>query len=90
MIGGIIQVIGAFTLPACDARRSTDTVRNIFKDRKVELTRLFDITTLTSTKEERTCVAQVDTPTEQVTINYRVFWKGWSVLVQITTVNNRK
>src|SRR5262245_58099865 len=54
-IGGIAKGLGPyFVLPSCDSTTAADTLRSIFKGKDVELTKISDSTTLTSTSSEMT------------------------------------
>src|SRR5262249_52102949 len=87
-IGGIAKGLGPyFFLPSCDSSTTADTLKNIFKSKDVELTRVSNSTTLTSTSSDMTCQANIETPDELATIGYRIYWDGWSATVMITKVD---
>jgi hypothetical protein len=91
ILSGAIKFAGVFfpSLPACDSDTATAVLRNIFKEKNVELTSLTGITTVSSTSSEKTCQGQAETPREHATINYRVYWEGSDVMVRIGTVDAR-
>jgi hypothetical protein len=95
--GGVLMLSAAIkygavffpSLPGCDSDTATAVLRNIFKEKNVELTSLTGITTVSSTSSEKTCQGQAETPREHATINYRVYWQGSDVMVRIGTVDAR-
>jgi flagellar biosynthesis/type III secretory pathway M-ring protein FliF/YscJ len=87
---GALKVLDNFTLPNCDQDRATDTVREIFKSKNVELTVLNDIKPVTSTRQEKTCTAHIESKDETANIDYKIFWEGWTVKVLIQTVRDEK
>src|SRR5262245_938473 len=96
IVAGIVAVISigiylfnTFTLPGCDSTRTTDALRSIAREKKVEIKSIFDVKTVTSSRNEITCTANLDTPEEQLAINYTVNWRGWSAYVQITSATTR-
>src|ERR1041384_609738 len=87
---GLLKAVDHFTLPNCDADRATTTVRDIFKGKDIELVTLKHIKAVTDTKQEKTCTAYIESKDESATIDYKVFWDGWSVKVLIQTVRDEK
>jgi hypothetical protein len=97
LAGIVVAIIGAakivenFTLPSCESSRSLDTIKSIFKDKNLPEPTLTDAKSVTSTSAEKTCTASYEIPidkgTEKGTLDYKVFWDGWSVKVMITKVN---
>jgi len=87
---GALKFADNFTLPNCDQNRATDTVREIFKSKNAELTVLNDIKPVTSTRQEKTCTAHVESKDETANIDYKIFWEGWTVKVLIQTVRDEK
>jgi hypothetical protein len=87
---GILKFADNFTLPNCDQDRATATVRDIFKGKDVELTVLNDIKSVTSTGQEKTCTAHIESKDETANIDYKIFWDGWTVKVLIQTVRDEK
>jgi hypothetical protein len=81
-IGGVTKLVNAFTLPACDAERIAEVLKSIYKEQKVEITMLSDFKSLTSTSSERTCQVHAETPVDQATIDYRIFWDGWTAKIE--------
>ena len=88
-IGGLLKTYKAFSpdLPGCSADATTAAVRNIFKEKNVELSSLTDMKTVTDTSSEKTCQARIETPTERATISYRVSWQGREAQILITKVD---
>lgn len=85
-----MKVAENFTLPGYDSERATATVRDIFKDKDVELTALNDIKSVSDTKQEKTCTAHIESKDETANIDYKVFWEGWTVKVLIASVHDEK
>ena len=83
ILGLIVQW---FSLPNCDASQTREALRGIFADRKVEITTLTDLQQVAETDAERTCRANVTTPTEKVSITYRVYKENNQTRVQVTGV----
>ncbi len=90
-LSGFIKLAGVFfpSLPACDSDTATAILRDIFKQKNVELTSLTGLTTLSSTSSEKTCQGQAETPRELATINYRIYWQNSEVMVMIGKVDAR-
>jgi hypothetical protein len=87
-VGGIVKGFGSyFFLPSCDSTTASDTLKGIFKSKDVELAKVSDATTLTSTSAEKTCQANIETSDELAAIAYRIYWDGWSATVMITKVD---
>ena len=91
LLSGAIKLIGYFfpSLPSCTADTTTAVLRNIFKQKNVEVVNLTDLKTLTDTSSEKTCEGQIETTTERATILYRVYWQDRDVTVMITKVDAR-
>jgi hypothetical protein len=87
-IGGVVQLVNAFTLPDCDAERTIDTLKSMYKDNKVDVTKLSDFKSLTSARSEKTCEARAETPVDNATISYRIFWDGWTAKVEARAKQN--
>jgi hypothetical protein len=87
---GALKIADQFTLPSCDADRTTTTVRDIFKGKDVELVALNDIKPVTDTRQENTCSAHIESKNETANIDYKIFWEGWTVKVLIQTVRDEK
>jgi hypothetical protein len=77
------------SLPACDAPRVREAVRNIFTERKVELSEMTDIKTVSESSAAINCQALVSTPTETATIDYEITWTGKTTQVLIKRVTNQ-
>lgn len=88
-LGGL-KIADQFTLPGCDADRTTTTVRDIFKSKEVELVALNDIKSVTNTRQDKTCTAHIESKDETANIDYKVFWDGWTVKILIQTVRDEK
>jgi hypothetical protein len=88
LISGGVKLLENFTLPPCDSSRSLDTIKSIFKDKKLPDPTLSDAKTVTSERSEKTCQTSYEIPNEKGTLDYRVFWDGWSAKVMITKVSN--
>jgi hypothetical protein len=85
---GVVKMMESFTLPSCESNRSLDVIRSIFKDKNLAPP------TLTDTKaaageavNEKLCTAHYELPNEKGTLDYKVFWEGWTAKVMITKVN---
>jgi len=87
---GVVKIVDQFTLPSCNAERTTTTVRDIFKSKDVELVALKEIKAVTDTRQEKTCTAYIESKDETANIDYKVFWDGWTVKVLIQTVRDEK
>jgi hypothetical protein len=87
---GILKIVDQFTLPSCNADRTTATVRDIFKSKNVELVTLKDIKAVTDTRQEKTCTAYIESKDETANVDYKVLWDGWTVKVLIATVRDEK
>ena len=87
---GLIKMIDQFTLPSCDASRTTTTVRDIFKSKDVELVTLDQIKSVADSRQEKTCTAHIESKDETANVDYKVFWDGWTVKVLIQTVRDEK
>ena len=85
-----MKIADQFTLPNCDQDRATATVHDIFKGKDVPLTVLNDIKSVTSTRQEKTCTAHIESKDETANVDYKVFWDGWTVKVLIQTVRDEK
>ena len=89
MLSGIAKLFGPFTLPACDTSTASDTLQSIFKERKIEVQRIFNLKTVSSSSSENICTGQVEAPGELATINYRIYWQERTVQVMITEVQSK-
>jgi|ERR1051325_8529572 hypothetical protein len=87
---GVLKFADNFTLPNCDQDRATDTVREIFKSKDVELVALNDIKSVTKTRQEKTCSAHIESKDETANIDYKIFWEGRTVKVLIQAVRDEK
>ena len=87
LIVGGIKLLDNFTLPTCDSTRSLDTIKSIFKDKNLPDPTLTGAQTVTSERSEKTCHTAYEIPNEKGTLDYRVFWDGWSAKVMITKVS---
>jgi len=93
LITGVLGIMRSFNsylfLPACDSDTASATLKSIFKSKDVELTKVTDFKTVTDASSEKTCQAAIETSDEQATIDYRIFWDGWTAKVMITDVQNK-
>jgi uncharacterized protein YcfL len=91
MLSGAIKLIGYFfpSLPSCSADTTAAVLRNIFKQKNIEVANLTGLKTVTDTSDEKTCEGQIETTTERATIYYRVYWQDRDVTVMITKVDAR-
>jgi hypothetical protein len=87
--GWTAQVAVQSSLPACESKRASDTLHNIFKQRKIAIDRVSNQKTVTSSDSERTCTAQVEAPGELANISYRIFRKEGQTQVLITEVKSQ-
>ena len=86
VIAGGAKLIGAMTLPGCDASETAQIVREIFKEKTGETVQVSDAKLVSEADTERSCAARIASPTETADITYRIFWDGWSKMVQIGEV----
>lgn len=86
-VGGL-KLLGNFTLPTCDSSRSLDTIKSIFKDKNLPEPTLTGAKTVADQSQEKTCQAAYEIPNEKGTLDYRVYWEGWTVKVMITKVSS--
>ena len=89
MLSGAIKLYGYFfpSLPSCTSETTTSILRKIFTDKKIEVTNLTALKTVTDTSSEKTCEGEVETATERATIFYRVDWQDRDDTVMITKVD---
>jgi len=87
---GAMKVIDDFSLPTCASDRAEETIKGIYKSRDVTLTKVSDMKTVTDTRSERTCTALIESADATATIDYKIFWQGWSAQVLIETVRDEK
>lgn len=85
-IGGLVKLSNQFLLPSCSEERTIATLRDIFKQKDIEIASLGDFVAVTESSSEKTCTAHVEAP-QGLTIRYRVFWEGWTAKVIITQVS---
>ena len=86
VIAGGAKVIGAMTLPGCDSSETAQIVREIFKEKTGETVQVSDAKLVSEAEAERSCAAHIASSTETADITYRIFWDGWSKMVQIGEV----
>jgi hypothetical protein len=93
LITGALGIMWTFNtylfLPACDSDTASATLKSIFKSKDVELTKVSDFKSVTDTSSEKTCQAAIETSDEKATIDYRIFWDGWTATVMITDVQTK-
>ena len=88
-LSGLMQLYKAFTpqLPGCAADATATVIRDIFKEKDVELTVLNNMKTVTETSSEQNCQAHIETLAETGTIDYRITLEASNVRVTITKVD---
>ena len=86
VVAGGAKLIGAMTLPGCDASETAQIVREIFKEQTGETVQVSDAKLLSEAEAERSCAAHIASSTETADITYSIFWDGWSKMVQIGEV----
>jgi hypothetical protein len=86
---GLLQIYNAFFpgLPSCTSDTAGRSIRDIFKQKNVQLTGLTDQKTITESSSEETCQANFVTPAEAGTLYYRIYWKDKSAQILITKVD---
>lgn len=81
---GLVRLVVSYTvLPSCESSRMTDTLRNIYRDQKLEYKGISDIKTVKSSSTEVTCTGVIDTGSEQQPVNFRSYWEGWTAKVWV-------
>ncbi len=86
VLGGV-KLLNLFVLPPCDATNITDTVRELFKSKEVELVTFNDVKPLSGDDKKVMCGAYVESADEKANIQYSIVWQGWSPYVTIETVD---
>jgi hypothetical protein len=84
---GVVKLVENFTLPSCDSSRSLDVIRSIFKDKNLPEPTLTGVKSVSDARGEKTCATAYEIPNEKGTLDYKVFWVGWTAKVMITKVN---
>jgi hypothetical protein len=87
LAAGAAKLIGGMTLPGCDSSETAQIVREIFKKQTGETVEVSEAKLVSETSSEKRCAAHIASPTETAEITYRVYWDGWSKMVQIGEVN---
>jgi hypothetical protein len=87
VLGGT-KVFETFTLPSCESKRTLDVIRAIFKEKELPEPKLTGAQDAGSSGNEKSCTVSYELPNESGTLEYRVFWEGWTAKVQITKVNS--
>lgn len=89
LLGGLVKIYKSFTpdLPGCAASETEGVIRDIFKQKKIELTKLNEMTTVDKTASEENCRAHIETADETGTISYHVTLEGKEFKVLITKVD---
>jgi hypothetical protein len=86
-----IKLLAAFTLAPCGENHIEQAVREIFKERSGLTVSVADASEVSSDDQSRSCTARITVTEggagETGTVTYRVFWDGWSEMVQIGEVN---
>lgn len=83
LIVGGLQIAGAVTLGSCDSSTALDTVRDIIDDQTGQAVELTNVAEASSTDEEKRCTAHVVSGDISEDITYRVYWNGWSKMVEV-------
>ena len=89
LLFGALQLLLAFTLPACSDKRATDTLHTIFRQQKITINKISDHELVSEGESDRICSAVVDAPGEIAHITYRIFWEGWTVKVMVGEVKSQ-
>ncbi|MGH6770628.1 MAG: hypothetical protein ACRECO_16580 [Xanthobacteraceae bacterium] len=89
LLTGLLQLLVSFSLPGCGDKRAVDALHAIFKERKIAIDAISDFKPVTDTSSEKTCQALVKAPGELATIQYRIYWSGWTPQVMITKVDSK-
>lgn len=85
LVLGVVRLSQYFVLPGCDSSRTTDTMRDILRERSIVTISFEDVRTLSEGKDEFKCQARFDaTNSQHYSTDYRVFWEGWTVKVSMT------
>ena len=86
---GLLQIYNAVFpgLPSCTSDTAGRSIRDIFKQKNVQLTSLTDQKTITESSSEETCQANFLTPAETGTLYYRIYWQDKSSQILITKVD---
>jgi hypothetical protein len=84
---GVVKMMENFTLPACDSSRSLDALHSIFKDKNLPDPTLTGPKAAGEADKEKLCETAYEIPNEKGTLDYKVFWEGWTAKVMITKVN---
>jgi hypothetical protein len=84
IIAGARLINWMSSLSTCDATTTQQTLKDIFEQKQVALTRLSDIKQVAAAKSERTCTAQAEITGGVLNLDYRLDWSGWSQRVTIT------
>lgn len=85
LVLGVVRLSQNFVLPGCDSSRTTDTMRDILRERSIVAISFEDVRTVSEAKDEFKCQARFDTTNSQhYSTDYRVFWEGWSVKVSMS------
>lgn len=85
-LAGGIKLLGAVTLPGCGDHQIVQTVRELVKQSTQITVSVSDEKLISETDSERLCSAHIqgtDGSQEEADITYRVFWDGWSKMVNI-------
>ena len=89
-VGLVVGIIGRvrlynsfFVLPSCDSTRASDTLSSIYRDNKIEVKGISNLTSVSSSSSEHACTGQVQMPDGPTAISYRIFWDGWTARVAI-------
>jgi hypothetical protein len=87
LIGGGAKLARALSLSSCDSSDIVQSVKDIFKEQTGEDVTVSEAALVSETEAKKNCAAHIANSAETAEITYRVFWDGWSKMVQIGEVN---
>jgi hypothetical protein len=73
-----------FILPGCDAQRTRDTLHDLLRKRAQGPIALTDFSTISRTKTEYRCSADIAVNGDHATVGYRSTWDSFSAMVRVT------
>jgi hypothetical protein len=73
-----------FILPGCDAQRTRDTLHDLLRKRAQGPIALTDFSTISRSKTEYRCSADIAVNGDHATVGYRSTWDGFSAMVRVT------
>jgi hypothetical protein len=83
---GLVKLYNAFvpSIPSCSASSVAGVIRDIYKQKNIELTDLSDMKEVSATSAERNCQAHIETAQETGTLGYKITLQGNQFHVLIT------